>query len=125
MASVSSRMPKSARAFAFSEWGFKLYSGCGFRRPIAKPLSLVSLDWRYDSRHAALADQTDGGLSVGQLMAKSRPGLPVVYTTGRRVTDGIVKQFVEPSKFIPKPYTGEQLVGAAAELLRPSGPFRC
>ena len=64
-----------------------------------------------------LADQTDGGLAVGQTMAKSRPGLPVVYTTGRGVTDGIVKRFVEPSKFIPKPYTDNQLVSAAAELL--------
>jgi CheY-like chemotaxis protein len=65
-----------------------------------------------------LADQTDGGLAVGQTMAKSRPGLPIVYTTGRRVTDGLVKRFVEPSKLIPKPYTEKQLVSAAAELLR-------
>lgn len=64
-----------------------------------------------------LADLTDGGLAVGQIMAKARPGLPVVYTTGRGVTDGIVKRFVEPSKFIAKPYTDQQLVSAAAELL--------
>lgn len=64
-----------------------------------------------------LADRTDGGLAVGQTMAKARPGLPVVYTTGRGVTDGIVKRFVEPSKFIVKPYTDKQLVSAAAELL--------
>ena len=64
-----------------------------------------------------LADQTDGGLAVGQTMAKSRPGLPVVYTTGRGVTGDIVERFVEPSKFISKPYTDKQLVSAAAELL--------
>jgi CheY-like chemotaxis protein len=63
-----------------------------------------------------LGDQTDGGLAVGQTMAKSRPGLPVVYTTGRGVTDGIARLFVEPNKFIPKPYTDEQLVRAAADL---------
>jgi DNA-binding NtrC family response regulator len=63
-----------------------------------------------------LADQTDGGLAVGQTMAKSRPGLPVVYTTGRGVTDRIIKLFVEPSKFIPKPYTNQQLVSAADAL---------
>jgi hypothetical protein len=57
-------------------------------------------------------------------MAKSRPGLPVVYTTGRAVTDCVVDRFVEPSKFVPKPYTNEQLVGAAAELLHALGPFR-
>jgi hypothetical protein len=38
-----------------------------------------------------LGDHADGGLAVGQTMAKCRPGLPVVYTTGRGVTDGIVK----------------------------------
>ena len=64
-----------------------------------------------------LADQTDGGLAVGQTMAKARPGLPVVYTTGRGVTDCIVKRFVAPSTFIAKPYTDAQLVSAAAELL--------
>jgi DNA-binding NtrC family response regulator len=64
-----------------------------------------------------LGDQTDGGLAVGQTMAKSRPGVPVVYTTGRGVTDGIVKLFVEPSTFISKPYTDRQLVSAATELL--------
>ena len=64
-----------------------------------------------------LADQTDGGLAVGQTMAKSRPGLPVVYTTGREIADGIVTRFVAPSRFISKPYTDTQLVSAAAELL--------
>ena len=68
-----------------------------------------------------LADQTDGGLAVGQTMAKSRPGLPVVYTTGREVTDCFVKRFVEPRRFIAKPYTDQQLVGAAAALLHPLG----
>ena len=71
-----------------------------------------------------LADQTDGGLAVGQTMARSRPGLPVVYTTGRGVTGCIVKRLVAPSKFIPKPYTDAQLVSAAAELLHVLGPFR-
>jgi CheY-like chemotaxis protein len=66
-----------------------------------------------------LADHADGGLAVGQTMAESRPGLPIVYTTGRGLTDGIAKQFVEPSKFIPKPYTDQQLVSAAVELLHP------
>jgi two-component system, response regulator PdtaR len=65
-----------------------------------------------------LADQSDGGLAVGQTMAKFRPGLPVVYTTGRRVAGGVAKLFVAPNKFIPKPYTDNQLVSAAADLLQ-------
>lgn len=71
-----------------------------------------------------LADQTDGGLAVAQTMAKTRPGLPVVYTTGQRITEEILQQFVAPSKFIPKPYTNEQLVSTAAELLYAFGPFQ-
>lgn len=65
----------------------------------------------------ALADQTEGGLAVGQTVAKYRPGLPVVYTTARMVTGSIANRFVAPSKFIPKPYTDKQLVSAATELL--------
>ena len=64
-----------------------------------------------------LGDQTDGGLAVGQTMAKARVGVPVVYTTGRGVTDALLKLFVEPSRFIPKPYTDKQLVSVATELL--------
>lgn len=71
-----------------------------------------------------LAGQMYGGLAVAQAMANSRPGLPVVYTTGQEVTDGILKRFVEPSTFIPKPYTNEQLVSTAADLLHAPGPFR-
>jgi DNA-binding NtrC family response regulator len=64
-----------------------------------------------------LHDQNKGGLAVGQAAAKSRPGLPIVYTTARGVTDSMVKLFVEPNRYIPKPYTNEQLVSAAADLL--------
>lgn len=71
-----------------------------------------------------LAGQMDGGLSVAQTMAKSRPGFPVVYTTGQEVTDAVLRRFVAPSKFIPKPYTNEQLVSTAADLLHALGPFR-
>jgi hypothetical protein len=44
-----------------------------------------------------------------------------------RSTDGVVdghvgERFVAPNRFIPKPYTDEQLVSAAAELLHALGP---
>jgi DNA-binding NtrC family response regulator len=65
-----------------------------------------------------LMEDAEGGLQVGQAAAESRPGLPVVYTTGRGVTDGMMKMFVEPSRFVPKPYTTEQVMVPFAELLR-------
>ena len=64
-----------------------------------------------------LKDQLDGGLDVGHAAAKAHPGLPVVYTTGRGFTDGLDALFVDPHKFIAKPYTNEHLLTAVADLL--------
>ena len=40
-----------------------------------------------------------------------------LLSSGRGVTGGIVKRFVEPNKFIPKQFADTQFVSAAAELL--------
>ena len=65
-----------------------------------------------------LMDEPEAGLRVAEAAAKRRPGLPVLYTTGRGITHGMIKLFVEPYGFLSKPYTGDQLVTAASELLR-------
>jgi DNA-binding NtrC family response regulator len=65
-----------------------------------------------------LADDPEGGLQIGRLSAELRPGLPVLYTTGRGVTDAMIHRFVQPSEFLAKPYTGPQLTTALANLLR-------
>ena len=70
----------------------------------------------------SLADDPEGGLEIGRLAAHNRPGLPVLYTTGRGVIDTMIQQFVEPSAFLAKPYTGPQLVTAIADLLRNNRP---
>lgn len=67
----------------------------------------------------ALGDQIDAGLELAQAAAKVRPGLPIIYTTGRGITDGMVKLFVEPNRYLPKPYTDERLLKAITELMRP------
>ena len=72
----------------------------------------------------SLPDDPEGGLEVGRLAAQRRPGLPVLYTTGHGVTDGMIQQFVKPSAFLAKPYTGPQLVTAVADLLRNNQPPR-
>jgi CheY-like chemotaxis protein len=64
-----------------------------------------------------LQDRIEGGLEVGRAAANSRPGLPIVYTTGCGVTDAMVRLFVEPNGYILKPYTDRQLLNAVTHLL--------
>jgi DNA-binding NtrC family response regulator len=68
-----------------------------------------------------LKDDMEGGLDVGQAARQARPSMTVVYTTGRKVTNGLVKRFVEPNRFIAKPYTNKHLLAAVADLLNNKG----
>lgn len=65
-----------------------------------------------------LPDNPEGGLQLGQLVRQARLGVPVLYTSGRTLTDGMKELFVDRSSFLPKPYTDEQLITAMADLLR-------
>jgi CheY-like chemotaxis protein len=61
------------------------------------------------------------GLDLAQAAASSRPGLRVVYTTGRGIKEGMMSLFVQPSVFLAKPYSREQLVRAVAHVLTMHG----
>jgi DNA-binding NtrC family response regulator len=65
-----------------------------------------------------LLDDREAGLEVARSAAQARPGLPVVYTTSRGITDGMIAEFVQPSVFLRKPYTDGQLMNAVSSLLR-------
>lgn len=65
-----------------------------------------------------LLDQHEAGLELARAAEKARPGLSVIYTTGRGVTDGMLALFVERNVFLAKPYNGEQLLTAAKNLLK-------
>jgi DNA-binding NtrC family response regulator len=87
---------------------------------VAEALAIVeSRDQQIDLLFTdlGLGDEIEGGLAIGQGFAKSRPGMPVLYTTGRGVTDGMMALFVEPNGFVAKPYTVDQLKTAVAKLL--------
>ena len=59
-------------------------------------------------------------LEAGLQLAKDirqRPKLPVLYTTGQGVTDGMRAMFVEPFGLLPKPYTPDDLRKALGVLL--------
>jgi DNA-binding NtrC family response regulator len=66
----------------------------------------------------SLMDYQEGGLEVAQAAAKTRPDLPVIYTTGRGITDGMRALFVERNVFLAKPYRAEQLLTAVANVLK-------
>jgi DNA-binding NtrC family response regulator len=68
-----------------------------------------------------LGPDHEGGLRVGQITAQARPQTPVIYTSGRGLTDGMKSLFVERSTFLPKPYTSEQLVETISGLVRSRG----
>ena len=64
-----------------------------------------------------LQEDLQAGLKAAQEAVKRVPALPVLYTTGQGVTDGMKAMFVERHGFIAKPYTFEQLITAVANLL--------
>lgn len=66
----------------------------------------------------SLGDETEGGIQIGQLIRQQHPTTPVLYTSGRSLTDGLNEMLVEQSVFLPKPYTDTQLVEAIEALLR-------
>lgn len=68
----------------------------------------------------ALRDQQEGGLQVGQFVRQSELKIPVLYVSGQALTDGMQALFVEPSRFLPKPYTDAQLTDAVDTLLNAS-----
>ena len=76
-----------------------------------KPIDAVITD-------IILSDDREGGLHVGQIVRRTAPDTPVLYTTGVQVTDGMKALFVWPYAFLPKPYTDHQLIEALATLLR-------
>ena len=56
-----------------------------------------------------LKGDVHAGIELADAAVKLRPGLKVLYTTGRAITDGMKARFVPGSAFLPKPYTVDQL----------------
>ena len=76
-----------------------------------QPLELVFTDIQ-------LGDEAEAGIQVGQIVRQTREGTPVIYASGRALTDGMQSLLVEPSTFLPKPYTDEKIVHSVSTLLR-------
>jgi CheY-like chemotaxis protein len=86
---------------------------------VAEALAIVQSDGPIDLLFTdlGLGDELEGGLSIGQAVAQSRPGLPILYASGRELTDGMTALFVKPNAFLAKPYTAEQLLNSVSKLL--------
>lgn len=55
----------------------------------------------------------NGGVTIAELAAQARPGIPVLYTSGESSCC---------TPFLRKPYTEQELVDAVAAALRPVPP---
>jgi DNA-binding NtrC family response regulator len=73
-------------------------------------VELLFTDLRFNDDH-------QGGIRLAQEAMTILPGLPVLYTTGQGVTDGMKAMFVERYGFLAKPYTADQLSIAVENLL--------
>ena len=67
-----------------------------------------------------LHEDHEAGIEVAKLVADKQPDTPVLYTSGRELTDGLKSLFVENSEFVGKPYTDTLVLEALAKLLRAS-----
>lgn len=70
----------------------------------------------------SLGEDREAGIHVGRLVRQLRSQIPVLYTSGFNMTDGLRELFVDNSEFLDKPYTDLQLIEAMARLLRSSTP---
>jgi DNA-binding NtrC family response regulator len=64
-----------------------------------------------------LHQELEAGLGLARDIVAQKPGLPVLYTTGQGVTDGMRAMFAEPFGFLAKPYTPDDLKQAIGNLL--------
>ena len=66
----------------------------------------------------SLHGHDQAGLALAAEATRMREGVPVLYTTGQGLTDGMKAMFVDGSSFLPKPYTFEQLSAAVTAALK-------
>jgi DNA-binding NtrC family response regulator len=86
---------------------------------VEQALALLEGDQKVELLFTDLGLHNDlqAGLTAAQEAVKRVPGLPVLYTTGQGITDGMRAMFVERNGFIAKPYTAVQLCTAIDNLL--------
>jgi DNA-binding NtrC family response regulator len=86
---------------------------------VAEAQAIINSDHKLDLvfTDIGLGNHPEGGITIGQLVSQYRDGVPVLYSSGRELTDGMQSLLGSNSKFLPKPYTEQQLTEAVALLL--------
>ena len=86
---------------------------------LAGALSHLSAPQRIDALFVdiRLSATADGGYDLANQAVKLRPGLRVLYTSGRPLTADMDDLFVSGGKFLQKPYSPAQLEVSVCQLL--------
>jgi CheY-like chemotaxis protein len=86
---------------------------------VNEALALLRSDQKIDVLFTdiQLANDFQGGLDLAQEAVRLRPKIPVVYSSGRDLTDGMRILFVEHSLYLRKPYDPVQLTAAMGALV--------
>jgi CheY-like chemotaxis protein len=86
---------------------------------VNEALALLRSDQKIDILFTDIQLGTDfqGGLDLAQEAVSLRPKIPVVYSSGRDLTDGMRALFVEHSLYLHKPYDPAKLTAAVGALV--------
>jgi CheY-like chemotaxis protein len=79
-----------------------------------RKLDLVFTDIR-------LGNDINAGIAVGRAARETRGDIPVLYTSGYRLTDEMQSAFVKPHIFLTKPYSYLDLEASIGQLLGGTG----
>lgn len=81
--------------------------------------ALLESDQKFDLLFTdlGLGENLQAGIELASKARAQRPELPVLYTTGQGVTDGMKALFVDGFHFMPKPYTLDSLSVAIGNAL--------
>ena len=93
-------------------------------RTVAEAQAIInSKDGKFDLLFTDIypGNHAEGGLTLGKLIGETRRGTPVLYTSANPATDGMQSLFVQPSAFLPKPYTAQELIDTVAALVQKIG----
>jgi len=96
-------------------WGHEILSACDVPEALAHLRSEQHIDALFTDVY--LKREVHGGADVARQGMLLRPELRVLYTTANRVTDALHALFAAGTRFLPKPYTEDQLGLSVQNLL--------
>jgi len=89
------------------DWGHQILSACDASEALAHLRSPHHIDALFTD--VGLKAEKHGGYDVAREAILLRPGLRILYATAIRGTDKLHALFAAGTRFLPKPYTENQL----------------